>query len=196
MPARRRFVLSALSLAALAGLGACQDEYQSAPLPEQLPALSRAMLDRYTFGFSVGAANSVVTAYVFYDPQCPHCATLWHASQPLREQARFVWIPVAMLGRASLPQGATILGAPDPAAAMTEHERLFTGQRGGGLSANPEALPVFAPRVLANTEVARRLGVQSVPTMYVSRMGRTLTRHAGALPTAELRMLLGLALPA
>jgi thiol:disulfide interchange protein DsbG len=187
---RRLFVSGALAGLALA-LAACQPEMQSAPLPEKLPPLSRTMLETYAHGFAVGAPSAVTTVYVFYDAQCPYCAALWRASQPLLGEARFVWIPVAMLTRASLPQGATILGATAPALAMSEHEALFSARR-GGITVDRQAQPRFAPLVLANTEIARRLGLGSVPVMYVSRPGRALVPHAGALPTAELRSLLGL----
>lgn len=190
MASRRLFVRAALAGLA-AALAACQPEMRAAPLPETLPALSRSMLEALAHGFSAGAPEAATVAYVFYDAQCPYCAALWRAAEPLRSQARFVWIPVAMLSRASLPQGATILGAADPVQAMNEHEVLLAARR-GGIAANSQAQSQFAPLVLANTELARRLGLSSVPTMYISRPARALARHDGALPTQELRALLGL----
>lgn len=149
------------------------------------------MLEAHTHGFSLGNAKSGVTAYVFYDAQCHYCAALWRACQPLTSEARFVWIPLAFLNRASLSQGATILAATDPVAAMTEHETRFSN-RDAGITAVQAAQKTHGPLVKANTEVARRLKIESVPTTFISRPGRTLVPQKGALDTAALRVALGL----
>ena len=47
--------------------------------------------------------------YVFFDPQCPHCAALWENIKPLKSQVRLVWIPVGLIGEKSVAQGAAIL---------------------------------------------------------------------------------------
>ncbi len=162
-----------------------------APLPEQLPPLSRMMLEAHTRGFVLGNAKSGIAAYVFYDPQCHYCAALWRACQPLVEQVKFVWIPLAFLNRASFSQGATILAAADPVAAMTEHEARFSNKQ-AGITADKAAQKTHGPFIKANTEVARRLKIESVPTTYISRPGRALVMQKGALDTGALRTALGL----
>ena len=47
-------------------------------------------------GFTVGSPMSARTVYVFFDAQCSHCGALWYAAKPLKSQAKFVWIPVAV----------------------------------------------------------------------------------------------------
>ena len=79
-------------------------------------------LDRAAKGFTVGSEMTVRRVFVFFDPQCPHCAELWQAAKPLKSQARFVWIPVGVMNEASTAQGAALLAAPDPVAAMDAHE--------------------------------------------------------------------------
>jgi len=74
---------------------------------------------------------SARTVYVFFDPQCPHCADLWESAKPLKAQAKFVWIPVGLVSKASTAQGATLLAAADPAAAMEAHETSMRAQSGG-----------------------------------------------------------------
>ena len=75
-------------------------------------------------GFNVGSSMAARVVYVFFDPQCPHCAAMWEAARPLKSQARFVWIPVALLGDKSVAQGAAILAAADPVASMEQNDRI------------------------------------------------------------------------
>jgi thiol:disulfide interchange protein DsbG len=80
------------------------------------------------------------TVYIFFDAQCPHCAMLWESAKPLKSQAKFVWIPVGLLNAASTAQGATLLAAGDPVAAMDEHETSMRAGRGGiSAAATPTA---------------------------------------------------------
>jgi len=72
-------------------------------------------------GFTAGSTMSARTVYVFFDAQCPHCATLWNNAKPLRSQAKFVWIPVGLISPSSTAQGATLLAAQDPVALMGYH---------------------------------------------------------------------------
>ena len=70
-------------------------------------------------GFTVGPMMAANTVYVFFDTTCPHCAHLWESSAPLRNKIKMVWMPVGFLRPISAKQGATILSAADPMAAMT-----------------------------------------------------------------------------
>jgi hypothetical protein len=127
---KRRHVLPAMAaLAAMGVLTACSREPEAPPAPPIDRSQALQVLAAEGKGFAVGALMAANTVYVLFDPQCPHCAHLWEASQPLLKQARFVWLPVSILNAKSLPQGAAILGASDPAAAMAAHE---TGRRGEG----------------------------------------------------------------
>ncbi len=119
-------------------------------------------IEQQAKGFSVGPAMAARVIYVFFDPQCPHCAALWEAVRPLRTQARFVWIPVALLNDKSAPQGAAILNAPDPVAAMDRHESSLRSQQGGiaamGVTAEQKAI------IEGNTRLMNSFGFASVPT--------------------------------
>lgn len=141
--------------------------------------------------FSVGALMAAHTAYVFFDPNCPHCAELWNASKPLAGKLKLVWIPVALLGKTSAPLGATLLSAPDPAAAMAEHERSLLARQ-GGIAINAAASGEVLAKVQANTGLFQRLKADSVP-LIVFRNARTGEhgQHAGSLSTAELAALVG-----
>jgi thiol:disulfide interchange protein DsbG len=146
-------------------------------------------------GFSVGALMSAHPVYVLFDPQCPHCARLWNAAQPLQNTMKFVWIPVSLLGAKSLPQGAALLQASDPIAAMTAHEQsLLAGQ--GGMSASASVPDDISSAIKANTELLDNLGASSVPYIVArhARSGAVVT-HAGAMDTAALRDFLGMGQP-
>lgn len=191
---KRRLLLAAP--AALV-LSACGPDAGSSSLPA-LPAGSTlatpSALADHVSGFSVGALTAREAVYVFFDMQCPHCATLWAAAKPLWQDSsrlRFVWVPVAVLNRASLAQGATILASQDPSVAMDEHKASLLARR-GGMSADSAALERFGERVRRNSDVLRAMDVQSVPHLVARHAvtGQVVTR-TGALPTEQLRELLG-----
>ena len=132
--------------------------------------------------------------YVFFDPQCPHCSALWRAAQPLTAQARFVWIPVQLLNDTSRAQGAALLAAADPVAAMNAHEASMQAGTGGIASAGAEAQ---LAAVAKNTALFNRMGFSSIPTIVGThaQTGALVTQE-GAMSTAGLANLLGLQLPA
>ncbi|HVE54187.1 MAG TPA: thioredoxin fold domain-containing protein, partial [Ramlibacter sp.] len=170
---------------------------ESAPAPGKAAGSTPVSLDTIAAeakGFNVGSAMSTRVAYVFFDPQCPHCAALWEAARPLRSQARFVWVPVSLLNDKSAPQGAAILSAPDPVAAMDQHEKSLRGQQ-GGISAMGVA-DAQKDAVRKNTELFNRFGFGSVPTVVGkhAQNGQLVTIE-GSVATAVLAGRLGLNVP-
>lgn len=143
-------------------------------------------------GFSVGSTMSARVIYVFFDAQCPHCAALWQAAKPLKSQARFVWIPVGLLGEKSFAQGAAILHAGDPAAAMDQHEAAI---QQGGIAAMGVA-DAQKDVVRQNTQLFTRFGFGGVPVIVGknAQTGQIVTVE-GSLPTAALAQRLGLNAP-
>lgn len=142
-------------------------------------------------GFSAGPTMSARVGYVFFDAQCPHCGTLWDAAKPLRTQARLVWIPVGLLNPNSINQGAAILAAPDPVAAMDQHEALLLGGK-GGMSA-PEAPPPRKAEIVANTSLMDSYRFQSVPVVIARdpNTGSAVVAE-GAVSTQRLAQMLGI----
>lgn len=145
-------------------------------------------------GFEVGAQMSARTVYVFFDAQCAHCGALWNAAKPLKSQAKFVWIPVGLLNPASTAQGATLLAAKDPVAAMDEHETSFLAKQ-GGISVGTD-LDAHKAAVAKNTELMNRFGFASIPSIVGThaQTGALVTQE-GSMPTAALANLLGLQIP-
>ena len=199
MQTTRHRLLPAL-FASLALLSGCSPSGDSASNPAAVTtpiAITEAYaaLSAEGKGFTVGTLMAANAVYVLFDPQCPHCGHLWNASLPLQNQARFVWLPVSLMGAKSLPQGAALMQASAPVEAMTAHEQsLLAGQ--GGMSASASVPDAVAASIRANTELLTRLGAESVPFIVTrhSQSGQTVT-HAGALGTAELARLIGLEAP-
>lgn len=146
-------------------------------------------------GFTVGTLMAANAVYVLFDPQCPHCGHLWNASLPLQNKVKFVWLPVSLMGAKSLPQGAALMQASDPAAEMTAHEQALLAGR-GGMSASASVPEAIAASIRSNTTLLQRLGAESVPFIVTRhpQSGHTVT-HAGALGTPELARLIGLQTP-
>ena len=209
---RRHFALSALaSLVGLATLAGCERKAETPPAAAPAPSVeasaapataaasqapAAAASNAYTLaatghGFSIGPMMSAHTVYVFFDPACPHCAHLWTNVQPLTKQLKIVWIPVGFLRPQSAPQGATILAAAEPAAAMAENEASVMSQGPGIAAGKPDAATLA--QVKANTALLERLNADSVP-LIVYRNGKTgeVGQHAGVLDAAQLLALVGL----
>ena len=182
------FTLLTAGVLALAG---CSKAPETTAAGKATTAVSMAAVAADATGFSVGSPMSARTVYVFFDAQCPHCGALWEAAKPLKSQARFVWIPVGILNPSSTSQGASLLAANDPVAAMDAHEASLLAHQGGLSAASvSDAQKAVVAR---NTELFNRFGFASIPTILAlnAQTGALVTQE-GAMPTAALATLLGL----
>ena len=193
-----RVLLLPVAAALALGLAGCKDS----PKPEQVTApkaaaqaVSVETLAAEGKGFSVGSTMAARTVYVFFDPQCPHCAALWVAAKPLKSQARFVWMPVSLINPTSTTQGAALLAAADPVMAMDQHEASMVAKQGGIMAKGD--VEAQKAQVMANTALMNRYGFGSVPVI-VGKHATTgeLVVKEGALPTPALANALGLQVPA
>lgn len=195
---------AALSVAAMLLAGCHKTPDGAAPAaPATPPAAAAAAGNAVTVeavaaegvGFSAGSSMAAHTVYVFFDPQCPHCTELWKAARPLTTRARFVWMPVGLLNDNSRLQGAALLAASDPVAAMDAHEASMQA-RSGGIAAASGADKQLAA-VATNTALLTRLGFTAIPTLVArNAQNGALVTHEGAMSTAALAALLGLPIPA
>jgi thiol:disulfide interchange protein DsbG len=143
-------------------------------------------------GFTAGAMMSAHTAYVLFDPQCPHCGHLWEASVPLHGKVKFVWIPVSIMNAKSAPQGAALLSAANPVVLMAEHEKSILAGTGG--TAASASIPADLDQAIkTNTRLFNSMGVDSVPFVIAKnvRTGQVVT-HSGAMDTPALAVFLGI----
>lgn len=188
---RRDFVVTTAAAAAALLAGCSRKDEAGASVepsafsPEE--GLSAAM--NQARGFAVGL-DGAPTAYVFFDPQCPHCGHLWNAATPLLDRVRMVWLPVAFISPQSKPQGALLITAADPLATMTAHETsLLAGQ--GGLAIPERTAPELSNAIDTNTDLLGRMGADSVPFLIARNANGLVQTHAGAMDTAALATWLG-----
>lgn len=177
---------------AVAACGKKESEVPAVPAPAKVTPRAPTMEALAEVrGFTVGALMSANPVYVFFDPQCPHCAKLWDAAKPLHSKVKFVWAPVALLNASSLPQGAAILGAADPVAAMNEHEGSLLAKK-GGISAPGTPPADLAQAIKTNTGLMEAFGATGVP-FTVARNLRTgqMAKGDGSMSTADLAKLIG-----
>ena len=189
--------LSTALLASLIAVAGCSDanDKTATPATATTPAVAVSIpaIATEAKGFTVGSAMSVRTVYVFFDAQCPHCAVLWEQAKPLKAQAKFVWIPVGF-SATSASQGAALLAAADPAAAMDMHEASMKDHT-GGISASGN-LDAQKAAVESNTKLLTRLQFPGVPTIVAKHaVTGELVIKEGAMPTAALANALGLVPP-
>ena len=196
---RRRPILLGVGGVALAALAACSKDVDApaataAASPGAAADPARRAYEAATrgTGFTVGQPMSARNVRVFFDPQCPHCATLWLASKPLFDRISMVWMPVAFIRPVSGPQGALLLAAQDPVAMMDRHEALL-GSGQGGLVVPGPADSELLDKIKANTALWTSLEASSVPHLvYRAGSEGPWGVQSGGLPTAQLAQMLGL----
>lgn len=125
----------------------------------QAPSLAAA--GKYAAGFDTGNLSSARQVYVFFDPQCPHCGMFWEETKKLAKEARFTWVPVGLLNRASVNQGAAILSSKSPVETMDAHEQTLR-IKGGGMDA-AVADPEYKALLERNTRLLASFGAVGVP---------------------------------
>lgn len=198
-------VVGALVIGAL-GAGALVNNSQTSPASTSTGASTAnaakaagpdiARIANEAKGFTVGQGPRAHTTYIFFDAQCTHCAALWNSMKPLEAQTKAVWIPVHLLNRASLAQGAAILASADPVKAMNEHEESLSAKR-GGISAMGSAAEAAELAVTNNTKLFMEMGGTGVPYVVARNVATgELVARSGAGPTAAMANLLGLKPPA
>lgn len=114
-----------------------------------------------------GAEEPQRVAYVFTDMACPYCAVLWENMQPLVNdpdntlQVRHIIVGMIHPKR-SFTQGGAILAAPDPAAALAEHEGHFDD---GGIRPLERVPDAIRSQIHNNTALMIGLGLQGTPAL-------------------------------
>jgi thiol:disulfide interchange protein DsbG len=206
---RRALALLTVSIAALMALG-CEkppiernekseksekSENSSAPpaSPAQSGVPDAAKLDSLK-GFIAGGGSMMIvpTAYVLFDPQCPHCGELWAQAKPLIGQVKVKWIPVGLLNAKSKTQSGMLLEARDPTVLMSRYEDEM---RSSGASLALDGTPAQASleEVDRNTQALKQSGAKSVPTIFYrnSQTPGQLSMMSGVFPTASLATMFG-----
>lgn len=191
-----RALLLAL-LIALAACGQSKPEHTGpktdAEITAEIPKIQQpnvAAVRQYAVGFDAGNIMSARQVFVFFDPQCPHCGMFWQELKKVSNEARVTWIPVAVLNRKSLDQGAAILSGQDPAETMEVHEKLLAEKK-GGLDA-PAADARFKAIIERNTRLLESFGAAGVPfVMSVHAQSGQVVAVSHGMPADKLAQDLG-----
>ncbi len=184
------FLAISFLVAILSGCGGGSDASSTVPAVQAQPS-PYEIISKESKGFVIGSTTSTDAVYIMFDPQCPHCASLWQASLPLQNKVKFVWVPVAFLNAKSKPQGAAILGASNPLVAMTLHEDSYQAGT-GGIALPPSVSRELDTAITKNTDLMDKVGTSSVPYIVAkhAKTGAVVTK-VGALSTSSLAEFLG-----
>ena len=166
----------------------------SAPGARASEASGKPLADLFTLitgkmhGFQSGNAKSATAIIVVFDPQCPHCGRVWVESQRLNQEVHFAWMPVPLMNKDSLVQGAMLLGTPDPIAFMNTHERLLLENKGGApldqaLFEKGKAL------IEVNRQLAVDMKIDVVPMIFHKKASGEILMTKGGVRAEELVVL-------
>lgn len=189
----KKLTLATVLACSLLASACSSGETASAPqkmTEAQVETSGFAQMEQRAHGFEVGSLASAKTAYVFFDPQCPHCGHMWEAAKPLLDKVHMVWVPVGVLSQMSAPQGAVLIASTNPLVSMQAHEDSILARTGG---LNPSsAKKAQLDQVNANTSLFKEMGFEGVPVMiYKDAAGKTKT-IVGSLSTEQIATSLGL----
>lgn len=137
-----------------------------------------------------GSADAPRVIYTFTDPNCPFCNRLWHAARPWVEEGKVQLrhVMVGVIREDSAGKVATILGADDPSAMLTQNERRFAQ---GGVSAAPN-VPAGVRRALeSNQMLMMELGFRGTPALVFRDADGTVQRRGGMPQGDDLEVVMG-----
>ena len=120
--------------------------------------------------------------YVFVDPNCPFCHTLFAQLQPLigPRHLRIHWIVTGFLHPSSAGKAVAILGASRPLLALKRNEASFRRGRGHGGGIAPVPVRGRWARALAtNNRLLELTGPELVPTLVYRNRAGAIVIHEG-----------------
>jgi len=131
-----------------------------------------------------GVKNAPRVIYTFTDPNCPYCNKFWNDARPWvttgKVQVRHIM--VAILGPSSPGKAAAILSAPDPQAALTQHQQQHGS---GGMKPLAQISPKVRAQLDANQQLMQQLGFSGTPATLYKDADGNLQNVEGA-PSAEM----------
>ena len=120
---------------ALAGLPRQPSEMFQLSGPSLSAFLQRSWTKAWQLPGVVTGPKAGPAIVVFFDPNCPFCAHLWHRLRVWHDHLRVRWIPVAFIRNNSLNMAVSILNAKHPGQVLNYNEKHyhFTARRGAVL---------------------------------------------------------------
>ncbi|GAA5132003.1 thiol:disulfide interchange protein DsbG [Alloalcanivorax gelatiniphagus] len=183
MPLSRFYYALKVLLIALLGTGLAQAQDET---PAERAALEQKIFDvlEQSHWVAEGAEDPDRVVYTFTDLKCPYCERQWRDMRPLladpdnRTQVRHV--VVAVLRPGSYGEGAAVLAADDPAAALAQGEK-------GELKPLDPVPEAVGRQLRENNALMREFGIRGTPaTIFRDRNGK-LQFAPGVLQPETLR---------
>jgi thiol:disulfide interchange protein DsbG len=116
-----------------------------------------------------GATGSAVKSeiYVFMDPNCIFCHTLWKALQPYETAGLQVhWIPMGFLKADSAGKAAALLQAENKAALLRQLEQNFSVKdESGGIDPASNIMPETTKAITDNRALFNAMGFHGTPAI-------------------------------
>lgn len=137
-----------------------------------------------TYWIAEGDQNAERIVYAFMDPNCPYCAVFWEKAQPFLANGgvQLRHIMVGILRPSSLPKGATMLAADDPAATLAQHQRTM---QTGGISEMRNIPEDKLEQVKENTRFMRSIGLGGTPA-FVFRDANGRVQQVQGVPSEHV----------
>lgn len=140
---------------------------------------------------SDGQLYAPKVVYVFIDPNCDHCHSLWRAVRPWVDagQLQLRHIPVGFLAPDSSVKAALLLSSPKPCDSLGKMAGVITT----GPAIKPEAIAseYWLGRVRFNGELMKSLGVTGTPTLIKRNQDGSTSALVGMPSMLQLANFLG-----
>ncbi|MCD8339101.1 MAG: hypothetical protein LUC43_02720 [Burkholderiales bacterium] len=167
---RRTFCAAAISSIALPVMAQTpakpqifSEEYPKLRCGTDLEAIYNNFLEK-GFGISkYGKDNPLPKIVIATDTQCPWCAKMFIAFEPMTDKINFIWYPVAVLRDASVAQAAYILQSGNPWTTFTDNEENFKNETKGLDVSGKDISLQYRNEVWDNSKIFRRGGGTVVP---------------------------------
>ena len=137
-----------------------------------------------------GSPDAPRVIYTFSDPNCPFCNRLWQAARPWVDagKVQLRHVMVGVIREDSAGKVATILGADDPGAMLTQNERRFAQ---GGVSA-ASSVPASVRRALeSNHLLMMELGFRGTPALVFRDEDGSIQRRSGMPQGNDMNVVMG-----
>lgn len=137
-----------------------------------------------------GKPSAPRVVYVFTDPNCPYCHAFWEAARPWVESGKVQirYLVVGIIREDSPAKAAAILGAKDPAEALTRNEKAFSK---GGIAAEKTISPEVQKQLDGNLALMMSLDIQGTPGIVQQGADGKLSKFGGMPRSGGLESILG-----
>lgn len=114
-----------------------------------------------------GSDDAERVVYEFTDANCPFCHKFWESSRPWvrKGKVQVREIMVGVIKPDSIPKAATILAAKDPTKALTENEKGYDDESGGGIKPLENIPEEAKKKVEENNELMQKHGFFATPIL-------------------------------